>query len=85
MTFPAEEHDFGIVERGHKVEFAFTFHNRGDGPLKLTSGGTTCLKCTVSKIPVELIAPGESANVVVQYNAANAPATIPLRSATILN
>ena len=64
-----EEHDFGMVERHHVVEHAFRFTNRGPGPLVLKSGGTTCLKCTVSKIPDAPILPGESANVVVQYNA----------------
>ena len=69
VTVSSEEHDFGIVERNHLVEHEFVFTNRGQAPLRLKSGGTTCLKCTVSKIPEAPIAPGESAKVVVEYNA----------------
>jgi hypothetical protein len=69
VTVSSEEHDFGIVERNHVVEHEFVFTNRGQAPLRLKSGGTTCLKCTVSKIPETPIAPGESAKVVVEYNA----------------
>jgi len=69
VVVDAEEHDFGIVERHHVVEHSFRFTNRGDAPLQLKSGGTTCMKCTVSKIPGSPIPPGQSADVVVQYNA----------------
>ncbi len=69
MVVDAEAHDFGTVERNHLVEHSFRFTNRGEAPLLLKSGGTTCMKCTVSKIPESPIAPGQSAEVVVQYNA----------------
>jgi hypothetical protein len=69
VSVDTESHDFGVVERNHVVEHSFVFTNRGQGPLELKSGGTTCLKCTVSKIPESAIPPGKTANVVVEYNA----------------
>jgi hypothetical protein len=63
------DHDFGTVERDRAVEHTFQFANRGDAPLQLKSGGTSCGKCTISKIPAEQVLPGETALVVVQYNA----------------
>ena len=65
----AEDHDFGTVEREHYATHTFRITNVGKGPLELKTGGTTCMKCTVSKIPKAPILPGETAGVEVQYHA----------------
>lgn len=43
-------HDFGIIDPAEKVEHTFLIVNRGEGPLELRRGNTTC-KCTMSDIP----------------------------------
>ena len=79
----AEDYDFGTVEREHYATHTFRVTNSGEGPLVLKTGGTTCMKCTISKIPKEPILPGESAGVEVQYHASiDAPQF--RQSATIL-
>ena len=65
------EHDFGQVATRQTVEHTFVFKNVGEAPLRLVSGGTSCTKCTISSVPGKAIQPGESADVVVQYSAAD--------------
>jgi Protein of unknown function (DUF1573) len=83
VVVDADEFDFGHVAFERSVEHGFRFSNQGTGPLKLESGGTTCSKCTVSRIPPGTILPGESAEVVVTYSAGSNEADF-RQSATIL-
>ena len=66
-----EEHDFGVVEVDSLSRHAFRFTNKGDAPLNLTEGGTSCGRCTFAEAPKHSIAPGETVDVVVQYSAEN--------------
>ena len=63
-----EVYDFGAIERGTSQSHAFVFTNRGDYPLELIQGETTC-QCTISQLEVEKIAPGKSATVTLQWEA----------------
>jgi hypothetical protein len=64
-----EEHDFGVVEVDSLSRHAFKFTNKGDAPLTLTEGATSCGRCTFAEAPKHEIAPGETVDVVVQYSA----------------
>jgi Protein of unknown function (DUF1573) len=68
-----EEFDLGRVAATKTAKHSFVFKNAGDGPLKLTSGGTSCSKCTLSSVPVKAILPGESGEVVVEFHAGERP------------
>jgi Protein of unknown function (DUF1573) len=61
------EFDFGEMERRATGQHSYVFTNRGDYPLKLTSGGTSCSQCTISELPKDDIAPGESASVILKW------------------
>jgi uncharacterized protein DUF1573 len=83
VVVEVDEYDFGPVAALKSVEHAFRFENAGDAPLKLAGGGTTCAKCTFSSVPSDPIPPGQSADVVVAYNAADVPADF-RQTATVL-
>jgi hypothetical protein len=69
VSIDEEEFDFGAVENDSVVSHVFRFNNVGKAPLKLTPGPTTCAKCTIAEIPQELVPPGGSVGVTVQYSA----------------
>ncbi len=68
-TIAEESHDFGDIESDQSVEHFFQLTNTGLGPLRLEKGGTTCGKCTLSDLPQETLAPGESEQITVSYRA----------------
>lgn len=65
-------YDFGTMNPLTVGEHRFTIRNEGAGALLLRSGGTTC-KCTLAKLPTQPIAPGESAEVRLQWNTGRDP------------
>ena len=67
MSFDATEFNFGTVLEGEKVSHTYQFTNAGDEPLILSNAQGSC-GCTVPKWPREPIPPGESANIVVEFN-----------------
>lgn len=60
-------YDCGVVERDVTVSHAFRFTNLGSGVLTLTPGGTSCSKCTFTKLDKTEVPPGETALVTVEY------------------
>lgn len=64
-----EEHDFGPVEREAHVSHPFKLTNVGGYPLTIESGGTSCMKCTISNLTKRVIPPGKSTIVTVDYHA----------------
>jgi hypothetical protein len=54
------------MERDTKASHAFLFTNAGNYPLMLAQGDTTC-KCTISKLKDDEVAPGESVEVVLEW------------------
>lgn len=63
-----ELHEFGKIELGAKGRHTFVLRNVGTAPLTLTKEGTTC-KCTVSELADGSVAPGESADVTLEWKA----------------
>lgn len=63
-----DTYDFGNMEVESSLEHTFTIVNRGGSDLTLRRGDTTC-KCTMSKLNEERIAPGESAEINLEWKA----------------
>ena len=70
MTFAETEFDFGTVQEGEKVAHTYKFTNTGNEPLILSDAKGSC-GCTVPKWPREPIAPGASADILVEFNSQN--------------
>lgn len=64
----ATEFEFGQMQRGSTMSHSFTIENRGDAPLVLTQGTTSC-KCTLSGLDDDQIAPGSSGTVSLTWSA----------------
>ncbi len=68
MTFDKSEYDFGNIVQGTPQETKFTFTNTGDAPLIITNATSSC-GCTIPSYPKNTpIAPGETGEIVVNYN-----------------
>lgn len=67
MTFAETEFNFGTVLEGEKVSHTYKFTNTGNEPLILSNAQGSC-GCTVPKWPREPIAPGASAEIIVEFN-----------------
>lgn len=61
-------YDFGVMERNVKGTHAFVIKNAGTAPLNIKVGQTTC-KCTIAKLDSETLAPGESTEVKLEWEA----------------
>jgi hypothetical protein len=59
--------DFGSGQRNSKGKHAFVIRNIGDQPLTLTKGATSC-KCTLSELNQGKLAPGESAEIMLEWH-----------------
>ena len=64
-----EEYNFGTINQGEVVSHTFKFKNTGSEPLIITDAKATC-GCTIPKKPTEPIAPGETGELVVEFNSA---------------
>ncbi|WP_158973741.1 DUF1573 domain-containing protein [Cellulophaga sp. L1A9] len=67
MAFEKVEHDFGSIIQNTPQETVFKFTNTGDAPLIITDAKSTC-GCTIPKYSKGAIAPGESGELLVQFN-----------------
>jgi len=65
----SDNHDFGKVLQGKPVDYYFEVTNKTDKPLVVENTWASC-GCTTPEKPTEPIAPGATAKVKVQYNAA---------------
>ena len=70
ISFDETTFDFGEVEEGEIVSHTYTFTNTSDEPLILTNAKGSC-GCTVPQWPKEVIAPGETVSLTVQFNSKN--------------
>jgi len=70
MEFNTTEFYFGTVVEGEKIQNVFTFTNTGDEPLIIINAKGSC-GCTVPRFPKDPILPGESANLLVQFDSKN--------------
>lgn len=67
MDFESTEWDFGEIEQGDAVDYAFKFVNSGTDPLIITNAKGSC-GCTVPEWPREPVAPGGTGVINVKYN-----------------
>ena len=67
VNFPELEYDFGTVMEGEKVSHSYKFTNTGTEPLIISNAKGSC-GCTVPQWPKEPIAPGESGEIMVQFD-----------------
>lgn len=68
--FNAEKHDFGKIKQNVPATYTFEITNTSNKPLVIENAHATC-GCTVPEYQKEPIAPGKTAKIKVQYNAAN--------------
>lgn len=62
-----EVHKFGVMEHNSKLSHEFLVKNEGTSPLRIESGGTSCPACTVSELPKNVIEPGETVPIKVEW------------------
>lgn len=70
FNWAATTFDFGKVKVGKPVSHEFTFTNKGDIPLIISSVQASC-GCTITSYTKDAIEPGGSGFVNATYNAAN--------------
>lgn len=69
IEFEKTTHDFGQLQSGEKVAYAFRFTNTGNAPLVITDTRSGC-GCTVGEYSRQPIAPGQSGRINVMFNSA---------------
>lgn len=67
VSFGETEYDFGTIEQGESVSHTYTFTNTGSEPLIISNAKGSC-GCTVPKWPKDPIAPGETGELLVEFN-----------------
>lgn len=65
----AQQHNFGTLQQGRPAAHRFVFKNSGTQPLIIDNVRTPC-GCTAVEWPEAPIAPGDTAAIVVEFNAA---------------
>lgn len=70
MSFDDLTYDYGTITSGEKVRHAYVFKNTGSEPLIISNAKGSC-GCTVPEWPREPIAPGESGEIMVQFDSSN--------------
>ncbi len=64
--------DKGKIKEGDMAKYVFKFKNTGDEPLTITNARGSC-GCTVPTWPKEPIKPGESGEIVAEFNSKGKP------------
>ena len=67
IVFKEYEHNFGRVKEGEKVNYTFSFENKGAGNLVILSALTSC-GCTVPKYDKKPIAPGKGGKLEIRFD-----------------
>lgn len=67
FTFETDTHDFGVIQQGEKVTYAFKFKNTGKAPLVISSASATC-GCTVPEYTKTPVQPGEEGFITVTFD-----------------
>ena len=68
INWDAEVHDFGNIPKDEPVRYTFTFTNTGNEPLILENVKSAC-GCTTPSWTKEPVAPGETGEIVAEFNA----------------
>ncbi|MBT30121.1 MAG: hypothetical protein CMO01_10720 [Thalassobius sp.] len=69
FEFEETVHDFGTIAKGEVVKHVFKFKNTGEAPLMISDIKTTC-GCTTPQYTKDPVGPGESGEILVQFNSA---------------
>jgi hypothetical protein len=69
VAFTTSTHAFGKIKQGKPVSFLFAFKNTASKPAVIENAEADC-GCTTPEYPKEPIAPGQTGNIKVTYNAA---------------
>ncbi|MEX0586919.1 MAG: DUF1573 domain-containing protein [Pirellulales bacterium] len=72
LVVDTKVHNFGLIDRDSSVTHTFRITNVGGSTLTLKSGTTTCTACTIAALSKKELAPGETAEVIVEYSARQA-------------
>jgi hypothetical protein len=73
IEFAQNEHNFGeIAEEAGPVQHTFVFKNTGEVPVTILEAKASC-GCTTPNWSKEAIAPGQSGEIVAEYNPFNRP------------
>jgi len=67
FTFEKENHEFGEIQQGEKVSYAFKFKNTGKAPLVISSASATC-GCTVPEYTRTPVQPDEEGFISVTFD-----------------
>jgi len=67
MKFQYDNHDFGKIQEGDKVNYKFSFTNTGKTPLIISSAVASC-GCTTPEWPKGPIKPGDGGLINVTFN-----------------
>lgn len=67
MKFQCDNHDFGKIQEGDKVNYKFSFTNAGKTPLIISSAVASC-GCTTPEWPKGPIKPGDGGLINVTFN-----------------
>lgn len=70
IDFEQTTHQFGVISDEKVVEHRFKFTNSGQGNLEIVNLNGSC-GCTVPQLEKKTYAPGESGEILVQYNPSN--------------
>lgn len=70
IEFAESTYDFGSIPEGEIVTHTYSFTNTGSEPLIISDAKGSC-GCTVPKKPTAPIAPGETGEIVVEFNSKN--------------
>jgi len=69
LTLETDTHDFGRLNSGELVTYAFKFKNTGKSPLIISNVSTSC-GCTVTAFPNQPIKPGDESTIDVKFDTA---------------
>lgn len=72
IRYEQDKYQFGVVDEGEIVKYAFKFTNTGNEPLLISNCKGSC-GCTVPTWPHEPIAPGASSEIKVEFNTKGKP------------
>lgn len=68
MDFDQRKVDLGLVKKGEKREFDYTFTNRGTVPLRISM--VTACECTTTEFSKEPVAPGKTGKIHIIFDSA---------------
>jgi hypothetical protein len=88
ISFVTNEHDFGFIKEGEKVQCSFLYTNKGNSPLIISTIKTSC-GCTATEYTKSPVLPNDTGVVKVTFNSEGFPGsfqkTVEVVSNTIPN